>query len=81
MTWHNLLILAAYFFIGLDLLLGLPWSIAWPALLTLPLGIFQIWQMVQIANGAKPRWGLLELNAVATLGLTAYFITFALWTH
>jgi 1,4-dihydroxy-2-naphthoate polyprenyltransferase len=81
MTWHNVLILAAYFFIGIDLLLGLPWSIAWPALLTLPLGIYQIWQMVQIAGGAKPRWRLLALNAVATLGLMAYFLAFALWTH
>ncbi len=81
MTWNNLLIVAAYFFIGMDLLIGLPWSLAWPALLTLPLGFFQIWQMFQIASGAKPRWRLLALNAVATLGLTAYFLTFALWTH
>jgi len=81
MVWHNILILAAYFFIGFDLFLGLPWSIAWPALLTLPLGIFQIWQMVQIAGGAKPRWRLLAFNAVATVGLTAYFLTFTLWIH
>lgn len=79
MVIHNLMVLAAYFLIGLAALLGLPWSLTWPSLLTLPLGMFQIYQIWQISLGAPPRWRLLRLTAVSTLGLMVYFITYALW--
>ncbi|HZW04639.1 MAG TPA: prenyltransferase [Anaerolineaceae bacterium] len=79
MTMHNLMILAAYFLIGLAAILGLPWSLTWPALLTIPLGMFQIYQIWQISQGAPPRWRLLRLTAVSTLGLMVYFIAYALW--
>ena len=81
MSLHNFLILAAYLLFALAAMLGLPWVLTWPALLTMPLGIFQIWQMSQIAAGAKPRWRLLSLTAFATLGVTIYFLNLALWTY
>lgn len=80
MNLHNLLILGAYFLFGFATLLDLPWSLTWPALLTLPFGIYQIWQMRQIANGASPRWRLLTFTAMIVVGLSAYFLTLALWT-
>jgi 1,4-dihydroxy-2-naphthoate octaprenyltransferase len=81
MNLHNLLILFGFLLFGLAAILGLPWSLTWPGLLGLPLGLFQIWQMSLIASGAKPRWRLLSFNAVATVVLTAYLVTFTLWTH
>ncbi len=79
MSMHNLLILLAFLLMGAAALLGLPWRLTWPGLLALPIGIFQIWQVVAIMNGSPTRWKLLELTAGATLGLTVYFLNFALW--
>jgi 1,4-dihydroxy-2-naphthoate octaprenyltransferase len=80
MNLHNILILIAYLLLGLAAILGLPWSLTWPGLLSFPLGLLQIWQMTQIASGAKPRWNFLVLNAIATFALTVYLLAFALWT-
>lgn len=79
MSLHNLLILLAFLLMGAAALMGLPWRLTWPGLLGLPVGLFQIFQMMAIMNGAPPRWRLLELTAAATLGLTVYFLNFALW--
>ncbi len=79
MNVHNLLILMAYLLVGFAAVSGLTWSLTWPLLLTLPIGIFQIWQIWSIGNGAPPRWTLLRLTALATFGITTYLITFALW--
>lgn len=79
MSLHNLLILAGFLLMGAAALLDLPWTLTWPGLLGLPVGLFQIWQVLAITNGAKPRWRLLELTAGATLALTIYFLNLALW--
>lgn len=80
MNVHNLLVLSAYLLLGGAVILGLPWPLTWPALLTLPLGIFQVWQMIQVANGAKPRWKLISFAAIVMPLLITYLLTFALWT-
>jgi 1,4-dihydroxy-2-naphthoate octaprenyltransferase len=79
MNFHNILILFAYMFLVLATLLGLPWALTWPGLLTLPLGLAQIWQIIRIFNGAKPRWRLLDFGSVALFVITAYLIAFTLW--
>lgn len=81
MVLHNILVLGAYVMIGVASLLGLPWVITWPALLSLPVGGLQILQMNQIAGGAKPAWRQLNLTAAATVALTVYLIIFTLWTR
>jgi len=81
MVLHNLLILAAYALIAGAALLGLPWRLTWPALLTLPLGVFQIWQMIRVADGEKPPWRLMTLVAAALPVLTVYFLIFTLITE
>lgn len=77
---HNYLIISAYLLIGLAGILGLPWSLAWPVLLTLPIGIFQLWLMYQIVSGARPRWPLLKIVSASLVGLMAYLVSLALWT-
>jgi 1,4-dihydroxy-2-naphthoate polyprenyltransferase len=80
MFMHNILIFLAYLLLVIAALFGLPWFLTWPGLLTLPLGIFQVWQMTRIANGYPPRWKLLMLTAISLVGLTAYLIALSLWT-
>jgi 1,4-dihydroxy-2-naphthoate octaprenyltransferase len=81
MNVHNLLILVAYLLFVLAAALGLAWPLTWPALLSLPLGLYQIYLITQIARGAKPRWNVLALTASATLGLTLYLLHLAMWTN
>lgn len=81
MFLHNLCILIAYLTMGLTTLFGLPWALTWPRLLTLPIGLFQVWQIWQIGNGAKPRWRLLRVTAYATFAITVYLQVFTLWVH
>jgi 1,4-dihydroxy-2-naphthoate octaprenyltransferase len=79
MHLHNALILLAYLLFLLAFTLGLPWRLFWPALLTLPIGLYQIFQMKRIAGGVKPNWNVLNLTSVALVGLSAYLITLSLW--
>lgn len=81
MFFHNLIILFGFLLIVVPALLGLPGSLVLPSLLSLPVGLFQIWHIVQIGAGAKPRWRLLRLTAMTTVGLTAYLLAYGLWTH
>uniref|UniRef100_A0A7C4PHI6 Prenyltransferase n=1 Tax=Anaerolinea thermolimosa TaxID=229919 RepID=A0A7C4PHI6_9CHLR len=80
MNLHNLLILGGYFLLGSAALAGLPWPLTWPGLLGLPIGLFQIFLITSIGNGARPRWKLLTVVAASTLALTIYFLNLALWS-
>jgi 1,4-dihydroxy-2-naphthoate octaprenyltransferase len=77
---HNLLILFSFLLLVGGMVQGLPWALTWPGLLTLPLGLYQIRQMMVIAGGGKPRWNLLNFSSLTLILLTVYFITFTLWT-
>ena len=81
MIIHNVLILGSFVILGMGLVFGLPLSIGWPVIFVLPVGLFQVWMMNRIADGAKPHWKQLVLISVATFGLTTYLLTFAFWTH
>jgi 1,4-dihydroxy-2-naphthoate octaprenyltransferase len=81
MLLHNILILGSYVILGIAFVFGLPLPVVWPVIIVLPIGLFQIWMMNRIADGAKPNWSLLELVAISTFGLTTYIFTFAFWTH
>jgi 1,4-dihydroxy-2-naphthoate octaprenyltransferase len=80
-AFHNILVLVAYLLIGLAMLFGFPLSVALPALLSLPMGLFQIWYINRIAVGAKPNWNLLGMLAVLVFGVTTYLLTFSFWTR
>jgi 1,4-dihydroxy-2-naphthoate polyprenyltransferase len=79
MNLHNLLIFAAYLVFIASFIIGLPWSLTWPPLLVVPLGVYQIWQMNAISTGSKPNWQILVYTAVANLCMAAYFMTLSLW--
>jgi 1,4-dihydroxy-2-naphthoate octaprenyltransferase len=81
MNLHNVLILTSYLLLILAATFGYPWFATWPALLTLPLGVFQIVQMRRIANGSKPQWNILVVGALALFSATVYLITFAFWIN
>jgi len=77
--FHHVLVLGAYILLGSALLFGLAWGLIWPAFLTLPFALLQIFWLRNISQGAKPVWTLLTVNALAVFGLTAYLLTFAFW--
>lgn len=81
MQLHNLLVLGGFVILGVALVLGLPISVVWPVIFVLPVGLYQVWMMNRIADGAKPNWDLLLLVSVSTFSLTAYILAFAFWTH
>lgn len=73
------LILAAFIIAGLESLLGLSWSVLWRILLTLPIGVFVVWQLQRIRDGAKPHWLVLELTSIALVVFPAYFLSIWFW--
>jgi len=76
---HHLFILVAYiFFLSLPIF-GLSLSLLWPAFLTLPFALFQIYQLRNISLGAPANWILLSVTALSVFGLTAYFLTLTFW--
>ncbi len=79
MSLHNFLVAAAYLLLSASVIGGLEWRLAFPAFLSLPVAVFQIWQINHIMAGGKPRWRMLTITAMATVGLAAYFINLALW--
>ncbi len=76
---HNGLVVAAYILFASTPLLGYSLSLLWPAFLTIPFALLQIYWLRNIALGAKPIWTLLSANAVSIFGLTAYFLTLTFW--
>lgn len=81
MILHNILILTAFFLLGLAAMFGLPLAIVMPAFIALPIGLLQIWQMRRIAGGGKPNWTTMGFTAVVLLGSVAYLLAFTFWTR
>lgn len=77
--FHHGLILGAYLLLAASPLLGLAGGLVWPAFLTFPFALLQIYTLRNLALGAKPNWRLLNVNALAVFGLCAYLLTFAFW--
>ena len=76
---HHLFILLAYLFFLSAPVFGLSLSLLWPAFLTLPFALFQIYQLRNIALGAPTNWVLLTVTALSVFGLTAYFLSLTFW--
>jgi 1,4-dihydroxy-2-naphthoate octaprenyltransferase len=81
MGLHNILILSAFLILLLARLFGFPWFATLAGLLPLPVGLFQIWQMRNIASGAKPNWTALTIGALALFSVTAYLQMYAFWMN
>ena len=76
---HHIFVLFAYVFLAISPSLGLSFSLIWPAFLTLPFAIFQIFQLRNISLGAPTNWILLTATALSVFGLTVYFLTLTFW--
>jgi 1,4-dihydroxy-2-naphthoate octaprenyltransferase len=76
---HHLFVLLAYLFFLMAPVFGLSLSLLWPAFLTLPFALFQIFQLRNLALGAPTNWTLLTVTALSVFGLTAYFLSLTFW--
>jgi 1,4-dihydroxy-2-naphthoate octaprenyltransferase len=76
---HHLFVLLAYLFFLMSPMFGLSLSLLWPAFLTLPFALFQIFQLRNLALGAPTNWTLLTVTALSVFGLTAYFLSLTFW--
>ena len=76
---HHGVIIAGYGLLALAPILGFSLGLLWPAFLTLPFAVLQIFWLRNIALGARPIWNMLSTNAVSVFGLTAYFLMIAFW--
>lgn len=76
---HTILVLLAYLVFGLVGFLGLSTRLVFAALLSLPVGLFQIWLILRIADGNKPAWRMLRFVALALPLVTAYLLLLTLW--
>lgn len=81
MMAHNLLILSAFLLIVVASLFGFPRFAMLPSLLIFPLGGFQIWYMLRIADGARPNWNALTISAVSLFAIPVYIFMLAFWTR
>ncbi len=76
---HNILLLSSYVFLATAPIFGFSLRSLWPAFLTLPFALLQVYWLRNISLGAKPLWNLLSANAIAVFGLTAYLLTLTFW--
>jgi 1,4-dihydroxy-2-naphthoate octaprenyltransferase len=76
---HHLFVLLAYLFFLASPVFGLSFSLIWPAFLTLPFAVFQIFQLRNLSLGAPTNWTLLTLTALSVFGLTTYFLSLTFW--
>lgn len=76
---HHFFVLLAYLFFLVSPAFGLSFSLLWPAFLTLPFALFQIFQLRNLALGAPTNWTLLTVTALSVFGLTSYFLSLTFW--
>ena len=76
---HHIFVLFAYIFFPAMSAFGLSLALLWPAFLTFPFAIFQIYQLRNISVGMPPNWTLLSATALGVFGLTTYFLTLTFW--
>jgi 1,4-dihydroxy-2-naphthoate octaprenyltransferase len=85
LTWqravplHHIMIIIAYLILMTGSTVDVPFALIWPSLLTLPLAIYQIIMLRNIADGQKPNWTILIVNATAIFGVTTYLLTLTFW--
>ena len=76
---HHLFVLLAYLFFLASPVFGISLWLLWPAFLTFPFALFQIFQLRNIALGAPTNWILLTVTALSVFGLTVYFLSLTFW--
>lgn len=77
--FHHFLILGAYVFFASAPIFGFSLRLLWPAFLTFPFALLQVYWLRNVSLGLRPLWKLLTANAIAIVGLTAYLLTLTFW--
>lgn len=78
---HHFLIISCYSFFILGFGFGLPFSILWVTLLTLPLAGLQIFWLNRIVNGGNPFWIFFNVLSASVYGISAYLLTYNFWIN
>lgn len=76
---HHIFLIFAYVFFIAMIAFGLTLKLLWPAFLTLPFALYQIFQLRNISLGLPPNWKILNATALSVFGLTAYFLALTFW--
>jgi len=76
---HHIFVVFAYIFFLAMTAFGLTLSFLWPAFLTFPFALYQIFQLRNISLGLPPNWKILNATALSVFGLTTYFLTLTFW--
>jgi 1,4-dihydroxy-2-naphthoate octaprenyltransferase len=76
---HNLLVFSGFLLFGLSLLFGMPIKLIWTVFLTIPIGIYSIWYLSNLEDGAAVRWSLITLLSLVTFFLPVYLFTYSIW--
>lgn len=78
---HNFTLLLGFLLLLSGTFFDLPWKLIWPVLITIPVGLVQIWQVNQILSGKKPNIPAVEFTASAIAIFCVYFMILALWLN
>lgn len=81
MLLHNALVFLTFLLLLLAFWFGFPRFAMLSGLLTLPVGLFQVWQMRSIAGGGRVNWTALTTGGVAFFALMVYLQALAFWTN
>jgi len=76
---HNIFIWTAFLILTLAVMFGMPFHNAQPVFYLIPLGLFQIWYLTRIADGASPNWIALRILSIFLYGSAAYLLTITFW--
>ncbi len=77
--FHHVFLISAFILMTIATLFGLAWRLVWPALLAMPLAIYEIWLVNRIALGLPPRWPLVKVTAGLTFSLPVYLLAITFW--
>jgi len=81
MNLHHVLLIFAYFSLGVYFFVSGSWSIAWPVMLVVTISLLEVFQLERIARGLKPFWGLLRATAYFQYLGALYILLFAFLTR
>jgi len=76
---HNLLVLCGFLLFGFSLMFGMSFRIIGPVFLVIPAGIFLIWYLSRLEDGAPVRWPMISSLSLIVFFLPVYFMTFTVW--
>jgi len=76
---HNLLIFSGFLLFGVAILFGFPVRIVGFVFLTLPAGLYLVWYLSKLEDGAPVRWPLITLLSLVVFFLPVYLLTYSSW--